>query len=295
MKPAIDSNISIIPMPGKGLLPPGAMTNSHRSMKTRILLSALFCLAWLPGCEKNDPLADQGELTGTVVPFNLLAQMPDAAPGDTLILRTVCWAVDDNLATVDFYHRGFKQRNYDVKMMVNAAGGVSRELRAQFAGDTLFFSRTHIAQYPQSGQSLTDYYQTLENAYVILHDFVVPGDYALSRERNQDLIMAMNDADYERLVDGFTGQFDRPATVQVFPGINPFSLTYFRVDAQGFFTGELTDEGRQYIRNNLSREIMIEFLKEAMVSDNTRVTMESVATLDVNDAHTSSTRVFRVL
>lgn len=40
----------------------------------------------MTSCEKNDPLAEQGQLTGNVAPFNLLAQMPDAKVEDTLML-----------------------------------------------------------------------------------------------------------------------------------------------------------------------------------------------------------------
>lgn len=245
-------------------------------------------------CEKNDPLSDQGELTGNIVPFNLLAQMPDAAAGDTITLRTVCWAVDDDIETVSFYHSGFKIRDYEIKMRVQTTDTLY-ELTIIHTEDSVLTSSTFIADYPEEGASLIDYYQTLENAYVILHDFIVPMHYALTKLTGEELIMAMNDQVFNSVVVKFTEVFNRAVMTTVFPEVNPFSLTYFEVDDDGFYTGELTELGIQYIIDNLDRERMIEFLRDAIVADNTRVTVESVAALEANGGAASSTRTFRVL
>ncbi|MDR4988533.1 MAG: hypothetical protein RG741_06825 [Bacteroidales bacterium] len=255
-----------------------------------VLIASVF---W--ACEKNDPLADQAELTGTQTPFNLLAQMPDAAAGDTLSLRTVCWSVNDDIATVEFFHEGFKLRNYEVKMSVQTAAGNTYELATTLLEDSIFFDQSLMASYPEEGTSLLDHYQTYENAYVILHDFIVPNIYKLSRESNQDLILAMNENVYTLIVEKLSHQFNRAVMVTVFPEINQFSVVYFVIDDQGNFTGEITEEAVLYIQEHLTREKMNDFLREASVSDNTRVTVESVATLENNAASASSTRIFRVL
>jgi len=263
-------------------------------MKTILKIFALIMMVGFWACEKNDPLGDQGELTGNIVPFNLLAQPPDAAAGDTVRLRTVCWAVDDDIETVSFYHSGFKLRDYEVKMRIQTTDTVY-ELTVNHLEDSVLTASTFIASYPEEGASLNDYYQTLENAYVILHDFVVPMHYALTRERNQDLIMIMNDQVFEAVVEKFSLKFNRAIMTTVFPEINPFSLVYFKVDDDGFYTGELTEQGIQYIIDNLDRESMIDFLREATVADNTRITAESVAKLEANGGAASSRRTFRVL
>jgi len=263
-------------------------------MKTLFKIFLLMIVVGFWACEKNDPLGDQGDLTGNIVPFNLLAQMPDASAGDTVRLRTVCWAVDDDIETVSFYHSGFKLRDYEVKMRIQTTDTIY-ELIVNHIEDSILTPSTFIASYPEEGASLNDYYQTLENAYVILHDFVVPIQYDLNRLRNEELIMNMSEGNFTKVVEKFSLLFTRPVMTVVFPEINPFSLTYFKVDDEGFFTGELTEQGVQYVKDNLDREIMIDFLREATVADNTRVTVESVAALEANGGKTSSRRTFRVL
>jgi hypothetical protein len=263
-------------------------------MKTILKIFALIMMVGFWACEKNDPLGDQGELTGNIVPFNLLAQPPDAAAGDTVRLRTVCWAVDDDIESVIFNHMGFKILDFEVKMRVQTANETV-ELTVNHMADSVLFSSEFIARYPEDGATMNDYYQTLENAYVILHDFVVPMQYALNRLRNEELIMNLSDGNFTELVEKFSLKFTRAVMIVVFPEINPFSLTYFEVDDQGFYTGELTEQGVQYVKDNLDRELMIDFLREATVADNTRVTVESVAALEADGGKTSSRRTFRVL
>ena len=263
-------------------------------MKTIFKIFAVIMMMGLLACEKNDPLAEQGQLTGSITPFNLLAQPPDAAAGDTIRLRNVSWAVNDDIETVTFYHSGFKLRDYDVKMRVQTQDTIF-ELVVVYKEDSVLTSSTFFAEYPEEGATLNDYYQTMENAYVILHDFIVPMQYALSRERNEELILAMNDLVFEEIVQRFSLKFNRAIMVTVFPEINPFSLAYFKVDEDGFYTGELTEQGIQYVIDNLDRELMNDFLREATVADNTRVTIETVAALEANGGEKNSRRTFRVL
>lgn len=263
-------------------------------MKTIFKIFAVIMMVGFWACEKNDPLAEQGRLTGNITPFNLLAQPPDAAAGDTIRLRNVCWAVNDDIETVTFYHSGFKLRDYDVKMRVQTQDTIF-ELVVVYKEDSVLTSSTFFAEYPEEGATLNDYYQTMENAYVILHDFIVPMQYALSRERNEELILAMNDLVFEEIVQRFSLKFNRAIMVTVFPEINPFSLAYFKVDEDGFYTGELTEQGIQYVIDNLDRELMNDFLREATVADNTRVTIETVAALEANGGEKNSRRTFRVL
>lgn len=264
-------------------------------MKSLLKIFALLFLVALWACEKNDPLADQGDLTGATTPFILLAQMPDAAVGDTITLRTVCWAVDDNIAKVSFYHEGFKLRTYEVKLTIEGNNNVVHNIETTLLEDSVLFEQSHIADYPENGKSMTDYYQTYDNAYVFLHDFIVPERYALTRKTNEELIMAMDDVVFDQLVIKFSMLFNRGMMIVVFPEINPFSLDYFVIDDGGNYTGEITDLAVEYIIENLNRELLITFLNEARVSDNTRVVIESVATLDDNATSAASRRMFRVL
>lgn len=264
-------------------------------MKSLLKIFALLFLVALWACEKHDPLTDQGDLTGATTPFILLAQMPDAAVGDTITLRSVSWAVDDNIARVSFYHEGFKLRTYEVKLAIEGNDNIIHNIETTLLEDSVLFEQSLIADYPEDGKSMNDYYQTYDNAYVVMHDFVVPERYALTRKTNEELVMAMGDAVFNQLVVNFSKLFTRGMMIVVFPEINAFSLDYFIIDDGGNYTGEITELAVEYIIENLNRELLISFLNEARVADNTRVIIESVATLDDNETHAGSTRMFRIL
>ncbi|MFW5724997.1 MAG: hypothetical protein ACOCX0_01025 [Bacteroidota bacterium] len=266
-------------------------------MKTTVKIIILVLVAGLWACEKNDPLADQGELTGRTVAFNLLAQMPDAAAGDTIALRNVSWAVDDNIETIVFRHSGFKLRSYEVKIAIEVEGETNTvyELEASLAQDSILTPSTLFATYPEEGFVLNDYYQTLENAYVINHDFIVPAGYALSTEEGPELINAMDEEVFGFFVQQFSTQLNRDMLLTIFPDLSPFSVDYFEIDDEGNFTGELTPEGIQYYIDNIDRELFNEFLDEATVEDNTRVTIESEAILEGAEEGSTSTRNFKVI
>jgi hypothetical protein len=260
------------------------------------ILLIVFITAWW-GCEKNDPLADQGTLTGNMVPFNLLAQMPDAAAGDTLTLRNVSWAVDDNIGRIDFIHSGFKSRIFDMSISIEIAGesNTIHQLAATYLQDTIHFEPQIFASYPESGEDLNQYFQTLENAYVILHPFIVPAQYKLSKTSNEELVREMDEDVFSWFVDTFSVSIDREVMIALFPDINPFSVQLFKFDDNGNFTGELTENGLTYFFENFTRELAINYLDEANVSDNTRVTIETEAVLDGNDVGAVSTRVFKII
>ncbi len=263
-------------------------------MKTQFKIFFLFLMTALWACEKNDPLEEQGELTGDVVAFNLLAQMPDAAPGDTLNLRNVSWAIDDNIETITFSHEGFKLRTFEVKIAFNLEDTLY-ERQALLTEDSVITSPTLFASYPEEGEDLNDYYQTQDNAYVILHDFIVPQQYALSKESNEELILAMDDSVFNWFVQTFSATLNRDILLFIFPDLNAFSTTLFEIDDMGNFTGELTPEGMQYYIDNTDRELFNAFLTEAVVSDNTRVTLETEAILEGMEEGATSQRTFRVL
>lgn len=266
-------------------------------MKTNIKLFLLIFIAALWACEKNDPLADQGTLTGNKVAFNLLAQMPDAAAGDTVVLRNVTWSVDDKIKSVVFHHQGFKVRNYEMKIAIpeNDANNTIHEFSATFAEDSIMVPLTQFASYPEEGGNLNQYYQTQENAYVIQHAFIIPGEYTVSKKSDQDLVMEMNDGVFNAFAEKFSPGLNRRMFVAIFPNISMFSVRYFTTNDEGFFTGELTREGFQYFLDNITRERMNAFVKEAKVTDNTRVTVQTVAEVEGSNATTRSSRVFRVL
>ncbi len=265
-----------------------------RSIK--ILLIVFITALW--GCEKNDPLAEQGTLTGNSVPFNLLAQMADAAAGDTLNLRNVAWAIDDNIENVSFFHRGFKLRNYEFAFSVETdLNGVSEtyEMEYIFAEDSILFEAQRFAQYPENGQSLDQYYQTLENAYVIVHEFIVPDQYKISKEVDGELILALNETVYSFITDTLGKVMNRPLMVTIFPNLSPFNVTYFEFDSEGNFTNNLKPAGVAYFLENITRERLNDFLDGATVSDNTRVTIETEAILKGATLGAKSQRTFRVI
>jgi hypothetical protein len=264
-------------------------------MKTIYKILILVFVAALWACEKNDPLADQGSLTGKMVPFNLLAQMPDAAAGDTITLRNVSWAIQDNIEKIIFFHSGFKVRTYEVKLAVPLKDGKTYERTIMLVEDSIHFEPTQVITYPEAGTSLNMFYQTQENAYVILHQFVVPQQYALTRDKNDVLVNKMQDKAFNTLVERFRPGLNRDIFLAFFPNISPFSVTYFKFDSEGNFTGELTQAGFNYFIDNVTREKMIAFVKEATVADNTRVRVRTEASLKGIDLSAPSARMFRVL
>ena len=252
-----------------------------------IILLGIF----LAACEKNDPIAEQGSLTGNVTPFNLLAQMPDAKVTDTLELRTVCWSINDDIEDVSFFYEGFKLKNYSLSMgmIVNEE---PVELTAEHKTDTIFIETTLIKSYPEEGTSLNVYYQTIENAYVIEHPFVVPADFSLSNLEGTDVVEEMSDETFGILVAQLSLQMNRAIVLLLFPSAPAYC---FEFDQQGFYTGNLTEAGFTYVRENLTREQVTEYLLEASVEDNTRGTIESVATLAITQASATSSRNFKIL
>jgi hypothetical protein len=261
-------------------------------MKTlkNIILILMLGLG-LMACEKNDPIADQGTLTGNITAFNLLAQMPDAKVVDTLMLRTVCWAVNDDINNVSFYYRGFKIKSYSVKMglIVNS---LPVQLSADTKTDTLFIDRTLIRSYPEAGESLNEYYQTIENAYVIVCPFIVGEGFSLVELSGAALIEEMSDVVFAAIVKKLSLQMNRGMVQKLFPSA---PVACYEFDQQGFFTGNLTEFGFQYVQNNMTREMLIENLSEATVEDNTRGTIESVAKIAVTNALSTSARNFRII
>ncbi len=240
-------------------------------------------------CEKNDPLGDQGILTGNLAPFNLLAQMPDAKVNDTLMLRTVAWATNDDMNNISFFYRGFSVKNYSVRMQITVSGA-PKLFQVTHRTDSLFIPRTLIRSYPQAGESLNLYYQTAENAYVIVCPFVVATGFSLLVQEGPALINAMPNSDFSAIVHKISLQMNRADVRQLWPSA---PITCFEFDANGNFTGNLTEFGFNYVRENLTRALLIQHLIEATVDDNTRGTIESVATVATTSR--TSSRNFRII
>lgn len=253
-----------------------------------VIMASVFFLA----CEKNDPIPGQGALTGNITPFNLLAQMPDAKVTDTLMLRSVSWAKNDDINSIAFYYRGFKIKSYSVKMGLTV-NNQPVQLTAEHKTDTIFIERNLIRSYPQAGESLNDYYQTIENAYVIICPFVVADGFTLANVSNAGVIEEMDDGVFAIIVNKLSLKMNRAIVLKIFPSAPALS---FEFDSQtGSFTGKLTEFGFEYVRTNLTREILIEYLAEASVDDNTRGTIESVATIALTNASRMSSRNFRII
>lgn len=260
-------------------------------MKTYFKILSVIVVLGLLSCEKNDPLADQGSLTGQEAPFNLLAQMADAKVGDTLRLRTVAWAANDDLETIAFFHKGFSVEDYSIKIRIELTAGPA-DLAVTFKTDSIKTERTLIKSYPESGSSLNEFYQTIESAYVIESPFIVPENYQPLKAEGGQLIDDLPAETYSLIAHKFAEKMNRAMMLKLFPSA-PFSS--FVIDEAGFFTGELTPAGIQYIVDNLSRDMFKSLLVEAKVDDNTRVTIESEARLKANKGHRVSARGFKVL
>lgn len=260
-------------------------------MKTLKYILIIFAAGFVfQACEKNDPIPGQGTLTGKLTPFNLLAQMPDAKVTDTLMLRTVCWAVNDDISNVSFYYQGFKIKSYSVKMALTAN---NQALTAAHQTDTIFIDRSLIRSYPQAGESLNDYYQTIESAYVIICPFEVADGFTLAVGTNAEVILEMDDEIFAIIVNQLSLQMNRALVLSVFPTA---PVLCFEFNPQtGSFTGNLTEFGIEYVRTNMTREILIQHLAEASVEDNTRGSIESVATIGASNASAASARNFRVI
>jgi hypothetical protein len=208
---------------------------------------------------------------------------------DTLNLRTVAWATNDDINNISFFYRGFSVKNYSVKMQITVSGAPVL-FQVAHKTDSLFIDRTLIMNYPEAGQSLNLYYQTAENAYVIVCPFVVATGFSLLVQEGAALINAMRDADFAAIVHKISLQMKRPDVRQLWPAA---PIACFEFDANGNFTNNLTEFGFNYVRENLTRAILIQHLTEATVEDNTRGTIESVAT--VGTTSKTSSRNFRII
>ncbi len=261
-----------------------------RFYKFFILLAATGVL--FASCEKNEPLAKQGVLTNQLKPFNLLAQMPDAKVSDTLRLRTVSWSKHDDITTISFFYRGFKIQNFSVKMNISVSGQMV-ELTASHLTDTIFIERTLIETFPRPGESLNDHYQTIENAYVVICPFFVGSGFTLLTSAGALLIDQMSNEAFNSILATLSLQMNRAMVLSLFPAA---PVPCFEFNPQtGAFTGKLTQFGIDYVRTNLTRARLKQQLKEATVEDNTRGTIESVATIGKTNASTTSSRNFKII
>lgn len=262
----------------------------NRLFKFIILIAATGFL--ITSCEKNEPIAKQGTLSGQLKPFNLLAQMPDAKVTDTLRLRTVTWSKHDDISSVSFFYRGFKIQNFSVKININVSGQ-NVQLSANHLTDTIFIDRSLIETFPRPGESLNDHYQTIENAYVVICPFFVGSGFTLLTSAGGPLIEQMSNEVFNSIVAKLSVQMNRAMVLSLFPTA---PVLCFEFNPQtGAFTGNLTPFGVDYVRTNLTRARLIQQLNEATVEDNTRGTIESVAAIGKTNASTTSSRNFRII
>ncbi|HSV77349.1 MAG TPA: hypothetical protein VLH37_10000 [Bacteroidales bacterium] len=258
--------------------------------KSFLLLAAIG--VFFASCDKNDNLAELGTPTGLIKPFNLLAQMQDAKVTDTLMLRTVSWSEHDDISTISFFYEGFRIQNFSVRMAFTVSGQTVR-LSANHLTDTIFIERTLIESFPRAGESLNDFYQTIENAYVIICPFYVGSGFGMLTSTGALLIEQMSNPAFNAIVQKLSLQMNRAHVLSLFPGA---PVLCFEFNPQtGAFTGNLTPFGFEFVRTNLTRARLAQHIDEATVEDNSRGTIESVAVIGKTNASTTSSRNFRII
>lgn len=248
-------------------------------MKRTIYLIFISIAISIASCEKIDNLAEMGTLTEVEFANSNLSAIAATAVGDTITLTNSCWAVNDNIAKVEYAHKGFKLATLAVKWKISA-NSVNYEYSYSFNTDSIKVEETPIATVTE----LNPFYQTLYNAYVVKQPFVIPTDYAVVKVEGEEVVTDMDAVYFQKFVDYFATKLNKDVTTALFPATATDDGTLF-VKVDEAFTGALTDAGKQYIKDNLTKAIInshfdaassIGFGKVTIVS-NTVLTTGSVA------------------
>lgn len=267
-----------------------------------IAITALF-FSGLVSCEKNDPLAEQGELTGVEMPSVVLSQMPATAVGDTIELSTTTWSRVDNISKLEYFHKGYTGFTLTVKWTTEVPQDDADPLVYSFYetthGDSVFIEEEKI----NSFSDLNPWYQTIMNAYVIKQDFIVPDAYAIQSVDDKDVLTYMESNYFNALKDSFAMRFDKIIGEHLFPETADDTTLYARVkeavsegstDSVLVFNNKLTDLGRNYVADNLTKDMIKNRFESSVKNAFAEVTVLSKVTLNT-DAVNEDEKSFEVL
>jgi hypothetical protein len=262
--------------------------------KTIYILLIGWVMALTLSCEKTDTLAKQGTLTGNEFANATLSNIGATAALDTITLSTTCWSTNDNIASVNYSHEGFTLATLSLKWKVTA-NNVAYEYEYSFNIDTAKTPETPIV-------SITDmdkYYQTLMNAYVVKHNFIIPAQYAIASTDGKGVLNAMEDNYFAKFAEYFSTKVNKDVTVKLFPtrpehdtvlfvrAINPTS-------GLNEFTGALTDAGKLFVKDNLTKTLINTYFDAASRKEFGKITVYSVTKL-ISGSEAKRQRTFEVL
>ncbi len=248
----------------------------------RILYISILGLLFtaFTSCEKNNPLANQGELTGVEIANVILSQIPATAAGDTITLSTNTWAKDDNIKSLEYSHRGFKTYSLTIKMDIDTSdveGVKPASISKTITTDTLFIDETSIATITE----LLPYYQTLMNAYVVKYDFVIPSNYLVQMVDDKSVINEMETKYFDQFRNELAKLMDKRMAETIFTIDAQAADTLF-TKVENVFTGTLTTAGFTFVEDNLTKDDVKNYLKGAIKEEFAELTIRSKVTLTPN-------------
>ena len=240
-------------------------------------------------CEKIDPLSEQGTLTGVEVPNAILSTIAATAAEDTITLSTTCWAVDDNIAKVEYAHKGYKSSTLAISWTVKIDDETSYDFSESFNTDTTFIDSVLIT----SITSLDEFYQTFMSAYVVKYDFIIPNDYIITNSSGKKVITDMSVDHFQKFVNLFAAEMNKEVVEELFT-IEPEDLDTYFVKEDDVYTGALTSDGVQYVKDNLTKDVIKSKPSKSSVTAFAESTIFSITTLSTN-ASSIAEKSFEIL
>jgi len=256
--------------------------------KTIYLILISFALISFVSCEKIDKVAENGTLTEVEFANSTLSAIAASAVGDTITLINSCWAVNDNIAKVEYAHKGFKLATLTIKWKVTA-NSVNYEYSYSFNTDSIKVEETPIA----TVTDLNPFYQTLMSSYVVKQPFVIPNEYTIANTEGKEVVTNMDAVYFNKFVDYFSTKINRDVTMKLFPATATDDGVYF-VKNETDFTGALTDAGKQYIKDNLTKTIINNNFDAASSMGISKVTIISNTVLSTGSVAMRE-RIFEIL
>ncbi len=162
------------------------------------------------------------------------------------------------------------------------------EYSYSFNTDSIKVEETPIA----TVTDLNPFYQTLMSSYVVKQPFVIPNEYTIANAEGKDVVTNMDAVYFNKFVDYFSTKINRDVTMKLFPATATDDGVYFVKTTD--FTGALTDAGKQYIKDNLTKTIINNNFDAASSMGISKVTIISNTVLSTGSVAMRE-RIFEIL
>lgn len=233
----------------------------------------------LVGCEKNDPITELGT-TNHEYSAQLSVTYNNTRPAidDTVIVTASTWQRDDRYDRIVFYETLYETFGLNISLEYGSSFRTVEDTYTTLSLTDTIHGRT--AWLTVSSNELLDYWVTNTNNYVIRGEYVVnleEGQYP----SNENLINVLPANEWEALLSIIAYGINAADFNAIFPGA-----------PAGLISGTLLNAvGREYLRSNLTRQLLIDAVSNIAKLGTYNVVIE-VEAITPTGAITATTRTF---